>query len=171
MGIFVQHPTDQQVWDSKVGSRAAYTRAYQAQERQQKLQTQRAANTTPDVTRSSSRFNPPDDPKIIAERQRLRASRQIPVGGEMQPAASASVIPYLDSTSEANARDGYFYFAYKYHTPEQRESGLLKFARALHQLPFNAVFQGKSDVIRQLALKLIQSPEAIARFAEKGWTA
>jgi hypothetical protein len=166
---FERFPTDQQIYDAKM-TRAQYTRAYQAQERQQKLQTQRAANTTADVTRSSSRFNPPDDPRLVAELARLRANRQVGVGGEIQTTPE-SLIPHLDATSESQARDGFFFFAFKHHTSDQRESGLLRFAHAIHILDFRAVFQSPSDPIRQLALKIIQSPEAVARFAEKGWTA
>jgi hypothetical protein len=170
MGIFVQHPTDQQVWDSKVGSRAAYTRAYQAQERQQKLQTQMDANNTPDVTRRSDRFAPPDDPKIVAEHKRLRAVHQVAKGRVMHPAPVANVIPFLDPTSERQASEAYWWYGYKHtggyiHGGDPREQGLLKFAKALHLIPYAAVFQGENDPCRQLTLKIIESAEAAKRFA------
>jgi hypothetical protein len=167
--LLVAHPSDQMVFDSpyRHSGRRAYLKAYQAQERQQKLDSQRTANTV-DVSRSSSRFNPPSDPAVEKAFIQRRASH-VATGGVIE--APKSLIPFLDATSESQAKDGFFFYSYKHHTPERREEGLLRFARALHLLPFSAVFQGKDDAVRQIALRIITSPEAVTRFAEKGWTA
>jgi hypothetical protein len=167
---FERFPSDQTIYDSGLGSRAAYTRAYQAQERQQKIQDRIHANTSQSRERSGSRFNPPDDPKIVAEHARLRASHQVAKGGVMQPAPIANVLPSLDPTSERQASEAYRWYGYKHtggyiHGGDPREQGLLKFAKALHLIPYAAVFQGENDPCRQLTLKIIESAEAAKRFA------
>jgi hypothetical protein len=164
MGIFVQHPTDQQVWDSKVGSRAAYTRAYQAQERQKKIQDRIDANTSQSPERSGSRFNPPDDPRIVAEHLRLRASHQIAVGGVMQPVAPTNKLTTLSPADERKAAEAWWWMTYPHHPSQYRESGLLMFAKAFHLLPGAAVFQGDNDPIRLLTISWVNTEEARKRF-------
>jgi len=49
---------DQIAYDAGFSTLAAYERAQKAKARTQKIEDQRVANTTPDVTRSGSRFLP-----------------------------------------------------------------------------------------------------------------
>jgi hypothetical protein len=94
--------TDQEIHERGFDSRAAFNRRMAQVEAQAKRDAARAANTV-DTGRSSCRFNPPDDQRIVAEHQRLRASHQVAKGGVIQPAPIANVIPFLDPTSERQA--------------------------------------------------------------------
>lgn len=170
MSELYPHPTDEQIFQSpyKHSSRprAAYLKAYAAQERQTKSDQQRAANTTPDVTRSPARFNPPDDERIVKEHQRLRAAHR----GFAETPVQQVQIPVLDATGERLAAEAFWWYSTPLIHPDDsahREMALLRWARILKLLPDNAVFQGGDDPIRSLALRLIQSPGAAARFAGK----
>jgi hypothetical protein len=168
MRELVPHPTDQQVYEFG-NSRAAYSRAFAAQERRKKLEAERAANNVSgDFTpRSASRFNSPDDPRVVAELTRRR--NQIATGGiitadDSQPTIT---IPALSAEDERKAAEAYWWIFYPHHGASEAEVGLLKFARALHLLPDTAVFQGSTDIVRQLAIGLVKSDEAKRRFAGK----
>jgi hypothetical protein len=170
MTELVKHPTDQQVWDFCGGSgnaRATYSRAFASQEKRKQLELQRTENNagagfTP---RSASRYNEPDDPRVVAELTRRR--NQIFTGGiitsdDSQP---SNLIPALSPEDERKAAEGYWWVMYPHHGASEAEKGLLSFARALHLLPDTAVFKEKTDPIRLLAIKLVQSEEAKRRFA------
>jgi hypothetical protein len=167
MPDLIAHPSDQVVYDSGLGSRRAYLKAYQAQERTAKLESQRQSNITPDVTRSASRFSPPASAEAIAARQRQFETRQIARGGVISaaPATPRNLIPHLDADSESKAAEAYWYIGYPHHrNTDKQEEGLLRFAKALHLIHYAAVFQ-KDDPIRKIALDIYRSDEATKRFA------
>ena len=162
----VEHPTDQQIYDSEYrhAGRQGYKRAYLKQQRLAKWQSRNAENTVQIDGRPSggldASVNNPYPGSYLA--RALRAQQP----EEAAQAAPGTRIPVLSPSDEKDARQAFETYHYQWTLLRERQEAAVTYGVALGICIKGEVWKNIDQTRRNILETLINSAESQSRFSK-----